>query len=141
MYFRKVGVRIRDKASTSKLLPANQPAKFLCSKKPRTRLNEGGGGGKRGRSNRECLEQKNPFRTCKFRLRKKKKKQRIFKYPSKCFGRKNFAIDFLIAKTMISPLRCKIKNSKNCLRSLKNQLSKNFTRNIKLNRQSRFIYT
>lgn len=101
MYFRKVGVRIRDKASTSKLLPANQPAKFLCSKKPRTRLNEGGGGGKRRRSNRECLEQKNPFRTCKFRLRKKKKKKqrenfqislemfREEKFCNRFFNRKN----------------------------------------------------
>lgn len=137
MYFRKVGVRIRDKASTSKLLPANQPAKFLCSKKPRTRLNEGGGGGKRGRSNRECLEQKNPFRTCKFRLRKKKEKTENFQISLEMFQEEKF----FNRKNMFSPLRCKIKNSKNCLRSLKNQLSKNFTRNIKLNRQSRFIYT
>lgn len=137
MYFRKVGVRIRDKASTSKLLPANQPAKFLCSKKPRTRLNEGRGGGKRGRSNRECLEQKNPFRTCKFRLRKKKEKTENFQISLEMFQEEKF----FNRKNMFSPLRCKIKNSKNCLRSLKNQLSKNFTRNIKLNRQSRFIYT
>lgn len=137
MYFRKVGVRIRDKASTSKLLPANQPAKFLCSKKPRTRLNEGGGGGKRRRSNRECLEQKNPFRTCKFRLRKKKEKTENFQISLEMFQEEKF----FNRKNMFSPLRCKIKNSKNCLWSLKNQLSKNFTRNIKLNRQSRFIYT
>lgn len=122
MYFRKVGVRIRDKASTSKLLPANQPAKFLCSKKPRTRLNEGGGGGKRGRSNRECLEQKNPFRTCKFRLRKKKEKTENFQISLEMFQEEKF----FNRKNMFSPLRCKIKNSKNCLRSLKNQLSKKF---------------
>lgn len=98
MYFRKVGVRIRDKASTSKLLPANQPAKFLCSKKPRTRLNEGGGGGKRGRSNREYLEQKNPFRTCKFRLRKKKEKTENFQISLEMFREEKFCNRFFNRK-------------------------------------------